>query len=114
MRGWGARGGGQNNSPPSQKKLPSKSPALSELKITIFPSSLWFLIFHIYNTFISLLEKSVPNIFNTSLFRYIQRIPQTATWTPFRNSIPSISYLIKFGFNPEKFNKNKKYQASVL
>ena len=56
----------------------------------------------------SLWENWVPNIFNVLLFRSIQRIPQTATWTLFKTPTPAISYFIKFGFNPKNYEKKSK------
>ena len=32
-------------------------------------------------------------------------IPKTATWTPFRASIPAISHFVRLGFSPEKREK---------
>ena len=40
------------------------------------------------------------------MYHYLdQRIPQTATWTPFRTPVPAILDFVKFGFNPEKYEK---------
>ena len=48
-------------------------------------------------------------IFNVSLFRSTQHIPQTATLTPFRTPIPVISHFDKFEFNSE----NKLLNTSI-
>ena len=52
----------------------------------------------------------LPRIFNVSVFRSTQCIPQTATCTPCRTPITVISYFDEFGFNPEKSEKDGKNQ----
>ena len=45
-----------------------------------------------------------------SVIRSIQCIPQTATWISFKtqDSTPAILDFVKFGFNPENYEKKQK------
>ena len=39
---------------------------------------------------------------------------QKTTRTPFRTPIPAVSDFVKFGLNPEKYQKNKTCQPHAL
>ena len=41
-----------------------------------------------------------------SIFGFTQYIPQSVTWTLFWTPLPATSDIVKFGFNPEKYEKN--------
>ena len=47
-------------------------------------------------------------------FRFTNSIPQSAIWAPFRTSIPGLSHLYLFGFNPEKSEKCSKICKTLV
>ena len=57
----------------------------------------------------SLYEKCVPIILMVSKTDSTHCIPQTATFTPFKTPIPAMSHLLKFGLNPGKREKIRKF-----
>ena len=76
-----------------------------------FSNLLVFMIHFLYFSWFSsclLHEKCIRSILIVLGFRFTHSIPQSAIWTPFRTSIPVISHLDIFSFNPEKIEKCQK------
>ena len=54
-------------------------------------------------------EKYIPKMLVASFLKSVLLMPQTVIWTFFSTSIPAISDLVVFGFNPNRSVKNLNF-----